>query len=113
MSLSCMFLLLALASLTSGQALYQQIDTADDQLRLLTSQVIQITNQLDTSLSTSQKADNSAAVMSQTMNRVMGEIYITTHMYSIYNQILAGLFNIHRPLKIWIHLDNEIDVMCF
>ena len=84
MPLSCVFLLLALASLTSGQALYQQIDAADDQLRLLTSQVTQMTNQLDTSLSISKKADNSAAVMSQTMDRVMGEIYITC---SIYNQI--------------------------
>ena len=80
MPLSCVFMLLALVSLTSGQALYQQIDAANDQLRLLTSQVTQMTNQLDKSLSTSQKADSSAAVMSQTMDRVMGEIYLIQYM---------------------------------
>ena len=79
MTLSCVFLLLALASLTSGQALYQQIDAADDQLRLLTSQVTQITNQLDTSLSTLKKTDSAAAVMSQRMDRLMGEIYLITY----------------------------------
>ena len=95
MPLSCVFLLLTLASLTSGQALYQQIDTADDQLRLLTSQVTQMTIQLDTSLSTSQKADNSAAVMSQTMDRVMGEIYLTTHNQYTVKSLLVIFSNSH------------------
>ena len=69
----CIVLLLALSVyLTKSQDLGAQLDTIDEQVRQLTSQLTQVTATLDDVAKSSQLADRSANLLSQTLDRSSG-----------------------------------------